>query len=56
MGRYAYLHLCVSHAMSDFLAQDFKLQGDIIVLHDKAPLHFKSLQKREREQVRGGKI
>ncbi|KAI3646815.1 hypothetical protein MP228_009743 [Amoeboaphelidium protococcarum] len=34
-GRYAYAHLCVSQYMRDFLLNDVKVRGEVMVLYDK---------------------
>jgi beta-1,4-mannosyltransferase len=51
LGRNAFLHLTVSHAMLDYLKIKWKIQGNTLVLHDKAPNHFRSLSETEKARV-----
>lgn len=50
-GKYAYAHICVSDAMCKFLKEEWKLDGIMTVLHDKAPVHFQSLSTSQRSKV-----
>ncbi|ORX88087.1 chitobiosyldiphosphodolichol beta-mannosyltransferase-like protein [Anaeromyces robustus] len=43
-GNYAYAHLCVTKAMATFLKDTFKVKGQICVLYDQAPKHFRRLE------------
>jgi len=43
-GHCAYAHLCVTKAMASFLKDTFKVQGQVCVLYDQAPKHFKRLE------------
>lgn len=46
-GHYAYAHLCVTKAMAEFLKNTFKVKGQICVVYDQAPKHFKRLENDE---------
>jgi len=46
-GHYAYAHLCVTKAMADFLKNTFKVKGQVCVVYDQAPKHFKRLENDE---------
>jgi len=46
-GHYAYAHLCVTKAMASFLKDSFKVKGQICVLYDQAPKHFRKLEINE---------
>lgn len=50
-GRVAYAHLCVSHAMKDFLLHTVNVQGKLGVLHDMPPVYFKRLSVDEIHSV-----
>ncbi|KAG8957934.1 mannosyltransferase [Tulasnella sp. 419] len=39
-GRKAYAHLFVTEAMKKYLSKEWNLQGQKLVLHDRAPEHF----------------
>ncbi|KAF8588493.1 glycosyltransferase family 33 protein [Ramaria rubella] len=41
-GRSAFAHLFVTKAMRDYLTEEWDLQGQKIVLHDRPPAHFHS--------------
>ena len=45
-GKYANLHLCVSLGMAQYLRE--WVDGEIVVLYDKAPKEFKRLEKDEK--------
>ena len=49
-GRFATIHVCVSQGMRDFL-KDWNVSGDIMVLYDKPPAHFKALEGDEKDFV-----
>ncbi|KAI9502262.1 hypothetical protein BX070DRAFT_193274 [Coemansia spiralis] len=46
-GAKAYAHLCVTSAMAADLRDNWKIGGKIVVLHDKAPKHFRRLTASE---------
>lgn len=46
-GRSAYAHLCVTSAMASNLRNTWKVRGRLVVLHDKAPQHFRRLEVSE---------
>ncbi|ORX51786.1 hypothetical protein BCR36DRAFT_411757 [Piromyces finnis] len=50
-GHFAYAHLCVTKAMAEFLRNSFKVKGQICVLYDQAPKHFKRLEKDEIQKL-----
>lgn len=44
-------HLCVSNAMKDFLINTWHVKGNVSVLHDKPPSHYKKLSIAEIHSV-----
>ncbi|PIA14017.1 hypothetical protein COEREDRAFT_47764 [Coemansia reversa NRRL 1564] len=46
-GRHAYAHLCVTDAMAVDLKDNWNISGKLVVLHDKAPRHFRHLDSSE---------
>ncbi|KAJ2615599.1 mannosyltransferase [Coemansia sp. RSA 1365] len=46
-GRRAYAHLCVTDAMAVDLRDNWNISGKLVVLHDKAPRHFRHLDSSE---------
>ncbi|KAJ1896108.1 mannosyltransferase [Kickxella alabastrina] len=46
-GNSAYAHLCVTNAMASDLRDKWAIKGKLVVLHDKAPKHFKHLEAAE---------
>ncbi|KAJ2742447.1 mannosyltransferase [Coemansia sp. BCRC 34301] len=46
-GKSAYAHLCVTDAMASDLRDKWRISGRLIVLHDKAPRHFRRLDAEE---------
>ncbi|KAJ2094793.1 mannosyltransferase, partial [Coemansia sp. S142-1] len=46
-GKSAYAHLCVTDAMASDLRSNWGISGKLIVLHDKAPRHFRRLDTAE---------
>ncbi|KAJ1796997.1 mannosyltransferase [Coemansia sp. RSA 2399] len=50
-GKSAYAHLCVTSAMARDLRDSWKVRGKLVVLHDKAPKHFRRLNTAEIHQL-----
>ncbi|KAJ1974198.1 mannosyltransferase [Dimargaris xerosporica] len=50
LGRYAYAHLCVTQAMADRLQRQWRVSGQLVVLYDKPPAHFRRLSVKETHQ------
>ncbi|KAJ2232969.1 mannosyltransferase [Coemansia sp. RSA 485] len=50
-GKSAFAHLCVTNAMAADLQEKWKISGRLIVLHDKAPKHFKHLSAPEIQKL-----
>ncbi|KAJ1964712.1 mannosyltransferase, partial [Dipsacomyces acuminosporus] len=50
-GRSAYMHLCVTEAMAADLRDIWGVRGKLVVLHDKAPRHFKHLDAGEMHRL-----
>ncbi|KAI9336010.1 glycosyl transferases group 1-domain-containing protein [Zopfochytrium polystomum] len=51
-GRDAEGHLCVTSAMARELKENWGVSGEVAVLHDRAPQHFKRLSLDEAHEVR----
>ncbi|KAJ1975907.1 mannosyltransferase [Dimargaris verticillata] len=50
LGRYAYAHLCVTQAMAARLKLRWRVSGQLVVLYDKPPTHFRRLSLKEAHQ------
>ncbi|KAJ2365046.1 mannosyltransferase [Coemansia sp. RSA 2610] len=50
-GKRAYAHLCVTDAMAADLRQNWRISGQLVVLHDRAPRHFRRLDTDEIHQL-----
>ncbi|KAK7468495.1 mannosyltransferase [Stygiomarasmius scandens] len=46
-GQSAYAHLFVTEAMKEYLVEEWDLQGQKIVLHDRPPRHFRHSSEQE---------
>ncbi|KAI8811334.1 glycosyl transferases group 1-domain-containing protein [Cladochytrium replicatum] len=46
-GQHAFVHLCVTNAMSKFLKETWMVKGTVIVVHDRPPPHFRPLSELE---------
>ncbi|GAA6003473.1 chitobiosyldiphosphodolichol beta-1,4 mannosyltransferase [Rhodotorula paludigena] len=50
-GRTAYAHLCVSDAMKTQLAEEAKLNGNLVTLHDRPPASFRRQTPEEAHEL-----